>query len=84
EDDIVFLLWGISKTLHQMFLETGEQNLYPEGFISAVENGSFRTGVFPDLDFSPDDHFGASQAYMLENVCSGGGGHYVTERKLSA
>ncbi|HEV3475189.1 MAG TPA: ABC transporter substrate-binding protein, partial [Actinomycetota bacterium] len=34
-DDIEFLLWGISKTLHQLFLKAG-QNLTREGFIAST------------------------------------------------
>lgn len=84
QDDIVFLLWGFSQVLHQMFLKTGEQNLHPAGFVGTVERSSFTGGVYPDLHFSPSNHFGAKQAYMLENVCTNNGGHYVTKGKLSA
>jgi hypothetical protein len=37
-----------------------------------------KTGVYPDLEYSSDDHFGASQVHVLEARCSGDEGQYVT------
>ncbi|MDQ4006087.1 MAG: ABC transporter substrate-binding protein [Actinomycetota bacterium] len=76
KDDIVFLLWGISKVLHQLFLKAGP-NLTREGFIQSTSNASVKTGVYPDLQFSPNDHFGASQVHVLRADC--GSGQYQTE-----
>jgi ABC-type branched-subunit amino acid transport system substrate-binding protein len=79
-DDIMFLLWGISKILAQAFEKTGE-NLNREAFMYTLQNEfkNVQTGVFPDLSFSPTDHFGADQVYLLKNVCTGNGGHYELE-----
>jgi branched-chain amino acid transport system substrate-binding protein len=77
-DDIMWLLWGISRTLHQLFLDAGP-NLSRERFIQTTGQADVRTGVYPELHFSPSDHFGASQVHVLRNVCSGSGGQYVTE-----
>jgi branched-chain amino acid transport system substrate-binding protein len=74
----MWLLWGISRTLHQLFLDAGP-NLSRERFIQTTGQADVRTGVYPELHFSPSDHFGASQVHVLRNVCSGSGGQYVTE-----
>jgi hypothetical protein len=76
DDDIVWLLWGLMKTVGQL-LDNAGKNLTREGFIYATERASVRSGVYPDLQYSPTDHFGATQVHVLENVCSGGG-RYVT------
>jgi branched-chain amino acid transport system substrate-binding protein len=77
-DDIMWLLWGLSRALHQLFQEAGP-NLHREGFISRTSTASIRTGVYPDIRYSPGNHFGAQQVHLLRNVCRGGG-RYVTER----
>lgn len=78
-DDIMFLLWGLSATLHQLYEKAGP-NLTREGFLAATSQASVETGVYPDLQYSPTNHFGAHQVNILKNVCTGSGGHYVTER----
>jgi hypothetical protein len=75
-DDIEFLLWGISKTLHQLFLKAG-QNLTREGFIASTQTATVKSGVFPDLKFTPTNHFGASQVHVLRADCASR--QYVTE-----
>lgn len=85
-DDIMFLLWGLSKSVHQLFLKAG-QNLTREGFIAASSNASVHTGVYPDLRYTPDNHFGASQVHVLKNVCQRRGsaaGYYVTESDFNS
>ncbi|MGH2740194.1 MAG: ABC transporter substrate-binding protein [Actinomycetota bacterium] len=82
EDDIEFLLWSLSKVLHQVLqnaFDLGDGTLTREGFIAATEQSSFKTGLYPDIAYTLDDHFGAKQVHVLRNVCEGGGGHYVTE-----
>jgi branched-chain amino acid transport system substrate-binding protein len=75
-DDIEFLLWGLSKALHQLFLKAG-QNLSRQGFIASTQTASVKSNVFPDLKFSPTNHFGAKTAHVLRADCSKG--QYVTE-----
>jgi ABC-type branched-subunit amino acid transport system substrate-binding protein len=79
-DDIMWLLWASAKVLHQLFLKAGE-NLTREGFVQAVEKSSIKTGIFPDLNFSPSDHFGANQVHVLRVDCSRGA--YVTEKAFA-
>ena len=69
-DDIEFALWGLAKVLHQMLLEAG-QNLNREGFILSTEKmQNLRTGIFPELNYSPSNHFGANQVHVLRADCS--------------
>ncbi len=78
-DDIMFLLWGLSKTLHQLFDNAGPE-LTREGFIYYSSRTSVSTGVYPDLRFTENDRFGADQVHLLRNVCQGSQrGFYVTE-----
>src|SRR2546423_1491759 len=51
DDDVVFLLWGLMKTVGKM-LAAGGQNLTRGSFITAAEHLSVHTGVYPDLQFS--------------------------------
>jgi branched-chain amino acid transport system substrate-binding protein len=69
-DDIMFGLWGMSKILHQMLLEPG-RNLTRERFMWHVQQmGKISTGVLPDVQFSPTDHFGGSQMHLNRADCS--------------
>jgi hypothetical protein len=82
QDDIEWLLWGLSKSLHQLLVKAG-QNLSREGFVYSTSRASVRSGVFPDAKYSPRDHFGALNFSVLENVCQRRGnqaGYYVTRQ----
>ena len=86
QDDIHWLLWGLSKTLHALFLKSGK-NLTREGFAASTSRATILSGVFPDLRYSPSDHFGARQVHVLRNVCQRRGnqaGYYVTERAFAS
>lgn len=68
-DDIQFGLWGMSKILHKMLLKPGE-NLTRERFIWHVQRmGKIATGVLPDVQFSPTDHFGGSEMHLNRADC---------------
>jgi branched-chain amino acid transport system substrate-binding protein len=82
-DDIMFLFWGLSKVLHQLFQKTGE-NLTREAFIASTSNATVKTGTYPDLRYTPQDHFGAQQVHVLKNVCQGNGGYYVTDQAFAS
>jgi hypothetical protein len=82
KDDIEWLLWGLSKSLHQLFAKAG-QNLSREGFVNSTARASVRSGVFPDAKYTTQDHFGALNFSVLKNVCGRRGnqaGYYVTEK----
>ena len=77
-DDIMFLLWGVSKGLHQLFDKVGK-DLSRERFVASTQEATVKTGVYPDLKYTPQNHFGAHQAHLLRNVCEGGNnGFYRT------
>lgn len=80
-DDIMLLLWGLSKTLHQM-LDNAGPNLTREGFIAATSTASFKSGVYPDLQYSAQNHFGASQVHVLRADC--GLRQFVTEHAFKS
>ncbi len=78
-DDIAFALWASSKSTHFLMEEYGEvygHDLTREDFRAVLERTSVSTGVFPDLSYSPDDHFGANQVHVLQADCAKG--EYVT------
>ena len=48
------------------------KNLTRERYIYYAERATgLKTGVFPPVSFSPDDHFGGSQVHLNEAQCSG-------------
>ena len=69
-DDIGISLWGLNKAVAAM-LQAAGQDLSRQSFIAALTSGKeFATRVFPPVRFSPADHFGSSQAHLLEADCS--------------
>ena len=80
-DDIMFLLWGLSKSIHQLLLNAGP-NLSREGFIAATSTATVKSGVFPDLTYTPQNHFGANQVHVLRADCSKA--QYVTEQAFKS
>lgn len=68
-DDLGIALWGLNKGLHRMFEKTGK-DLTREGFIATVQQGSFETGVFPTVSYTPQNHFGSKGAHLLKANCS--------------
>ena len=87
-DDIVWLLWGLMRTVGDI-LQAAGKSLNRQGFVYSTEHlRGVHTGVYPDLSFSPSDHFGANQVQVLKNVCKNRGptgpgaqsqdGYYVT------
>jgi len=62
-------LWGLNKTVHQLFLAAGE-GVTRQSFVQALEGGaSFETNVYPALQFSGQDHFGANASHVLQADC---------------
>lgn len=77
-DDIMFGLWGLSKVLHKMFEASGE-NLSRGGFVTAAEQmRNVKTGVYPNLDFTPTDHLGGTAMHLNRADC--GRNAWVTEQ----
>jgi ABC-type branched-subunit amino acid transport system substrate-binding protein len=68
-DDLAVALWGLNKTVHQLFLAAGE-GVTRQSFVQALEGGAaFKTNVYPPLQFSAQDHFGANASHVLQADC---------------
>lgn len=68
-DDFMWLGWSSSKAIHEMLLDAG-RDLSREKFIYTVERGSYFSGIFPHLRFTPEDRFGADEVHVSEAKCS--------------
>ncbi len=69
-DDIMFGLWGISKHLEALLKLPG-RNLTRERLMYFAERSpKISTGVLPNIDFSPTDHFGGSEMHLSRADCS--------------
>lgn len=68
-DDLGMLLWGLNKSLHQLF-ESAGKDLSRQSFIASTEKASITTGLFPPVQYTPQNHFGASQVHLLKANCS--------------
>ncbi|MGH9135639.1 MAG: ABC transporter substrate-binding protein, partial [Acidimicrobiales bacterium] len=80
-DDLVLALWGLARNQHEMFNRYeqafGSTDLTREDFVRMLElQQGIETGLFPQLTYSPDNHFGASQVHVLQANC--GTGEYQT------
>ncbi len=72
-DDIALALWGINKSAHQMFKAYGNtfgNDLTREDFRALAETLTIKTGVFADVKYSPNNHFGGTGAHMLQADCA--------------
>ena len=77
----MWLLWGLSKDVGSLLQQAGS-HLTRSGFITSTEHAKVHTGIYPDLQFSPSDHFGATSVNGLLNVCKSRGsdaGYYTTQ-----
>jgi ABC-type branched-subunit amino acid transport system substrate-binding protein len=72
-DDIAWAIWGSSKLLHQSlkrYEEVFGNDLTREDFRALVESaGRVSTGVYPDVDYSPQNHFGGTAVHVLRADC---------------
>jgi branched-chain amino acid transport system substrate-binding protein len=70
-DDIMIIGWGMSKVIAELLEGAGRQ-LSREGFIGSAQRAkNVKTGVFPPVTFTSQDHFGGSQVHLNEAQCSG-------------
>lgn len=70
-DDIMVIPWGIAKILEPL-LDAPGRNLTRERLIYfAQQVRNLKTGVFPAVSFTPNDHFGGTQVHLNEAHCSG-------------
>lgn len=69
-DDLAVALWGLNRTVHQLFLGAGE-NVTRQSFVQSLEGGkAFETNVYPPLQFSAQNHFGATSVHVLQADCA--------------
>jgi ABC-type branched-subunit amino acid transport system substrate-binding protein len=73
DDDIAWALWGIAKVQHALFDRYEAvfgTDLTREDFRALVEStGRIETGVFPALDYAPQNHFGGTAVHVLKADC---------------
>jgi ABC-type branched-subunit amino acid transport system substrate-binding protein len=73
-DDIAFILWGNARTQHEMlkrYEAAYGTDLTREQFRAFLETQQgVKSGIFPDLTYSSQDHFGAGTAHVLKANCS--------------
>lgn len=68
-DDLAVALWGLNKTVHQLFLGAGE-SVTRQSFVQTLEGGAaFETNVYPPLQYSAQNHFGATSVHVLQADC---------------
>jgi ABC-type branched-subunit amino acid transport system substrate-binding protein len=69
-DDIGIALWGLAKTLHQMFVAAGK-DMTRQSFVQTLEGGKkFESGVYPPVQYSATNHLGGGQAHLLQADCN--------------
>jgi branched-chain amino acid transport system substrate-binding protein len=72
-DDIAWALWGMNKLQHELFKryeQTFGNDLTREDFRALVESaGNIKTGVYPDVHYSQQSHFGGKAIHVLEADC---------------
>lgn len=68
-DDFGIALWGLNKSVHQIFLAAGS-GMSRQSIVSTMESGKvFESNVFPKQKYSSQNHFGAQSAHLLEADC---------------
>jgi branched-chain amino acid transport system substrate-binding protein len=72
-DDIAWAIWGTAKFQHELFKKYEAvfgTDLTREDYREIVANaGKVSTGVFPDINFSPDNNFGSQGVHVLKADC---------------
>ena len=68
-DDFGIALWGLNKSVHQVMLAAGE-GMSRQSIVQVMESGrGFESNVFPKLQYSAKNHFGAQSSHLLEADC---------------
>jgi hypothetical protein len=72
-DDIAWAIWGTSKLQHELFKKYEAvfgTDLTREDYREIVANaGKVSTGVFPDVNFTPNNNFGSQGVHVLKADC---------------
>jgi branched-chain amino acid transport system substrate-binding protein len=81
-DDIMFGLWGATKVIWQLLSLPGK-DLTRERFVYFAERApTIKTGVLPDIKYSPTNHFGGTAMHLIRADC--GQGRWVTEESFKS
>ncbi|HWC14358.1 MAG TPA: ABC transporter substrate-binding protein [Actinomycetota bacterium] len=76
-DDFMWLAWSANKTIWDMFKRVGK-DLTREKFVYELERmRGLKNGIGPELNFAPNDHFGAAQVHVSEARCSDNRWHTI-------
>jgi branched-chain amino acid transport system substrate-binding protein len=70
-DDVMLALWGLNKTIHEVLKKMGD-NITRSNFIRTLQSQRIETNVYPALQHTSDNHFGASTAHLLIANCRSG------------
>lgn len=76
-DDIFALLWGGTKVAGEILKAAGP-NLTRASFIAAAEKTTIAPSMYPGLQYSPTNHFGAKTVHVIQADCAGGYNKYRT------
>ena len=76
-DDLALALWGLASVQHEMFKRYEQvyksTDLTREDFVKMLQTQSgIASTVFPQLSYTPQDHFGAKQVHVLKADCAAG------------
>ena len=76
-DDLALALWGLASVEHEAFKRYeqvyGSTDLTREDFVKMLQvQKGLAPKVFPQLSYSPDNHFGANQVHVLQADCASG------------
>lgn len=76
KDDLALALWGLAKIQDRVFTAYeqayGSTDLTREDLRRVMETLTVSTSIFPDINWSPDDHFGGTGVHVLKADCSAG------------
>lgn len=69
-DDIGIALWGLAKTIREMFLAAGN-DVSRQSLIAVLEGGTeFRSNVYPPVRYGPGRHLGGTASHLLRADCT--------------
>ena len=76
-DDLALALWGLASVQHEMFKRYEQvyksTDLTREDFVKMLASQTgMASKVFPQLSYTPTNHFGAKQVHVLQADCAAG------------
>ncbi|HWH33311.1 MAG TPA: hypothetical protein VNU01_11640 [Egibacteraceae bacterium] len=68
-DDIELLLWGVAKSVHEVFKKMPADDLSRQRFMSTLEHNVLDSRLYPALHHSPSNHMNAQGVHLLFANC---------------